>query len=333
MSARSGWLALGCLALFAVVASCSTEPTPREIDQDVKSGHAADAAKKLEQVRNDDPNDFDARLKLGEVYYEVARKSIDEDKQADYVEYLRKAQNEFLAAARLEPTSPRPHTWLGIITAYEGDLTGSETSFRNALRLAMSDRSQRYGGGVGGTYYSNLAHISVYKGDLPSARRYLDLATKTGAPQDEIDRISVLLSWKENDMVEARDVFNSAAELSKPFAETWDDAPLPKKMETFDDFAAVCCHNPTCGPHMESACKRERQSVAKRELELGTVQEQMKIERERRETLRQIYQKQKGEKNVEIMVDPDPNTPPATPPSNATPAPAPAPSSGSGTKR
>ncbi|HXX48566.1 MAG TPA: hypothetical protein VEN47_10075 [Myxococcota bacterium] len=316
------WALLGALAFLAAL-SCSTEPTPREIDQDVKAGHPEDAVKKLEQVRNDDPNDFDLRLKMGELYYEVARKSLDEDKQADYVDYLRKAQNEFLAAAAIEPTSPRPHTWLGIITAYEGDLTASETSFRNALRLAMNDKYER----AGGTYYSNLAHISVYKGDLETARRYLDKATKTGAPQDEIDRISVLLAWKENDMVEARDVFSSAAQLSKPFAETWDGAPLPKKMETFDDFAAVCCKNPTCGPHMESACKRERQNVAKRELEIGTVQEQMKIENERRETLRQIYQKQQGQKQVEISVDPDPNAPAAKPPAGGT---TPAPSGGSG---
>ena len=318
------WALLGALAFLAAL-SCSTEPTPREIDQDVKAGHPEDAVKKLEQVRNDDPNDFDLRLKMGELYYEVARKSLDEDKQADYVDYLRKAQNEFLAAAAIEPTSPRPHTWLGIITAYEGDLTASETSFRNALRLAMNDKYER----AGGTYYSNLAHISVYKGDLQTARRYLDKATKTGAPQDEIDRISVLLAWKENDMVEARDVFSSAAQLSKPFAETWDGAPLPKKMETFDDFAAVCCKNPTCGPHMESACKRERQNVAKRELEIGTVQEQMKIENERRETLRQIYQKQQGQKQVEISVDPDPNAPAAKTPAGGT-TPAPTPSGGSG---
>ncbi|HXZ84850.1 MAG TPA: hypothetical protein VEI82_05115 [Myxococcota bacterium] len=313
------WALLGGLALLAAV-SCSTEPTPREIDQDVKSGHPEDAVKKLEQVRSDDPNDFDVRLRLGELYYEVARKSLDNDKQADYIEYLRKAQNEFLAAAGIEPTSPRPHTWLGIITAYEGDLTGSETSFRNALRLAQTDRYEP----VSGTYYSNLAHISVYKGDLQTARHYLDKANKTGAPQDEIDRISVLLAWKENDMVEARDTFTSAAVVSKPFAETWDGAPLPKKMETFDDFAAVCCKNPTCGPHMESACKRERQPVGRRELEIDTVQEQMKIERERRETLRQIYQKQQGQKQVEISVDPDPNAPATTTPPAGSSAPAPA---------
>lgn len=106
-------------------------------------------------------------------------------------------------------------------------------------------------------------------------------------------------------MVEARDTFNGAVTLSKPFAETWDDAPLPKPMKTFDDFAETCCKNPTCGPHMENACKRERQSVARRELDLSTVKEQQEIEKERREELRKIYKTKKG--GVDITVDDDPN--------------------------
>jgi tetratricopeptide (TPR) repeat protein len=315
MPRRPVTLALLFALLFAV-GSCSTAPSPREVERDVSEGKIESAAQKLEQARDSDPDDFDTRMELGRVYYELARKAMDEDKQAAYVEYLRKAQTEIIAAARIEPTSPEPHTWLGIITAYEGDLKGSETAFKNALRLAQQDPYHRYGG----TFYSNLAHICVYKGDLEAARRYLDKGTKTGAPQDEIDRISVLLAWKENDMVEARDTFNSAATLSREFAETWDGAPLPKKMETFDDFAAVCCKNPTCGPHMENACKRERQTVAKRELEISTIQEQMKIERERREKLREIYQKQKG---LDVTIDPEPNTPApapsAPPPATSTP--------------
>jgi tetratricopeptide (TPR) repeat protein len=310
--------ALSLLAVFAFAsASCSTAPSPGEIQRDVQQGKAESAAEKLEKARDSDPDSFDTRMELGEVYYQLARKAMDEDNQALYVEYLRKAQTEILAAARIEPTSPEPHTELGIITAYEGDLNGSETAFRNALRLAQSDKYRQYSGG---TFYSNLAHISVYKGDLPAARRYLTKAGKAGAPQDELDRISVLLAWKENDMVEARDIFNGAVITSpRAFAATWDGAPLPKKMENFEDFAAVCCKNPTCGPHMENACKRERQAVAHRELTIDTVAEQLKIERERREQLKKIYEKKKG---VEITIE-DPNAPASTPPAT-TPAPAPA---------
>src|SRR5262249_49926775 len=118
---------------------------------------------------------------------------------------------------------------------------------------------------------------------------------------------SILLAWKENDMVEARDTFNGAVTLSKAFSETWDDAPLPKKMQTFDDFAQTCCRNPTCGPHMENACKREKQSVARRELDISTEKAQQDIERQRREELRKIYKTKKG--GVDITVDEDPNAP------------------------
>ncbi|MFI5316632.1 MAG: hypothetical protein ACHQ6T_13100 [Myxococcota bacterium] len=317
MSVRPVTLSIA-VALLLALASCVGAPSNEEIQRDVKEGKLDTAEQQLEKARDSDPDDFDTHMKLGSVYYELARKAIDEDKQTEYIEYLRKAQTEIIAAARIEPTDPQPHTWLGIITAYEGDLKGSETAFRNALRLAQTDRRQQ----AGGTYYSNLAHICVYKGDLPAARRYLDKGAKTGAPQDEVDRISVLLAWKENDMVEARDTFNGAATMSKAFAETWDDAPLPKRMETFDDFAAVCCKNPTCGPHMENACKREKQTVARRELEITTIQEQMAIERERREKLREIYNKKKG---LDITVEDEPNAPaPSSGAPASTPAPAPA---------
>ena len=309
MSNHSRLLSL-LVALSLGIGSCTTAPSPNEIARDEKEGKLGDAAAKLEKVRDSDPDDFDARIKLSDVYYGMARKSLDDGDQNGYIENLRKAQNEALAAAKIEPTDPEPHTMLGIITAYEGDLNGSEASFKNALRLAQ--RSQRrYSGG---TFYSNLAHICVYKGDLPAARRYLDKAGKVGAPQDELDRISVLMAWKENDMVEAHDIFNGAATTSKVFAETWDGAPLPKKMKTFDDFSETCCKNPTCGPHMEKACIRERQSVAKRELDLSTIEEQKKIEQERREELKKIYSKKKGQ--VEITVD-DPN---AAAPSGSSPS-------------
>jgi tetratricopeptide (TPR) repeat protein len=304
---RSCALALALLAAL----SCSSTSN-RAVEEDMKRGDYDAASKKLEQRSAEDPDDFEGHIQTGQEYYQLARRAIDDGKQQEYVQYLHKAQAEFLAAARLEPDSPIPHTELGIITAYEGDLKGSETAFRNALRLAMKDRYVR----AGGTYYSNLAHISVYQGDLEKARRYLDKGTKTGAPQDEIDRISVLLAWKANDMVEARDVFNGAAVLSKQFSETWDGAPLPKKMETFDDFAATCCKNPTCGPYMEHACARERHAVARRDLEAETVRKQLELEAERRKQLKAIYDRNKG---LDVQIEKDPTAPTTAP--DAAPAP------------
>jgi len=300
------------IAALLLVAACGGT-SPYAVQSDIKSGNLEGAAQKLEQRRDGDPDDLDTRLQLADVYYQLARKALDDGNQTAYVENLRKAQVEILEAVRIDPTSPRPHTWLGIITAYQGDLDASETSFKNALRLNLRERMELRGG----TYYSNLAHIAVYQGKLGDARRYMDKGAKMGAPQDELDRISVLASWKGNDLVEARDVFNSAVVLSPAFAETWDGAPLPQPMKSFDDFAAVCCSNPTCGPHMEGACKRSKHTVARRELDLDTLSQERKLEVERQTKLREIY---KRRKDVEITVEDAPASATAAP---AAPTPAP----------
>ena len=297
-----------CLVVALLFVAACSGTSQYAVDREMKSGNFEGAAQKLEQRRDGNPDDFETRLELADVYYQLARKALDDGNQTAYVDNLSKAQVEILEAVRIDPTSPRPHTWLGIITAYQGDLNASETSFKNALRLNLRERMELRGG----TYYSNVAHIAVYQGKLGDAHRYLDKGAKNGAPQDELDRISVLAAWKANDMVEARDIFNSAVELSPAFSATWDGAPLPKPMKTFDDFAAVCCTNPTCGPHMEGACKRAKQTVARRELDLDTLAQERKLEVARQTKLREIY---KRRKDVEITVEDAPA--PATP----TPAP------------
>jgi len=302
-----------CLCVALLLTTGCGGSSPYAVQSDISSGNFEGAAKRLEERRDGDPEDMDTRLELADVYYQLARKSLDQGNQAAYVDYLRKAQVEILAAVNIDPTSPRPHTWLGIITAYQGDLDASETSFKNARRLSQSQPRELQSG----TYDSNLAHIAVYQGKLPDARRYLSRAAKNFAPQDEMDRIMVLAAWKANDMVEARDIFNSAVTLSPAFAETWDGAPLPRPMKTFDDFAATCCANPTCGPHMEGACKREKQTVVRREVDVETMNAERKLEVERQQKLREIY---KRRKDVEISIEPD-EAPAATTPATKTPVP------------
>jgi Flp pilus assembly protein TadD len=316
---RHCWL--GTLAAIAMVlgwTACSAPaPTPAggagsetASTGGAKSGGASsgsaktggDAAKPASRgTRTPGPSSVQGRLELADRYYEEARKALDEGKQEEYLALLRKAQAEIIEATRIDPTDPQPHTQMGIITAYLGDLDAAESSFRNALRLSQRDRRRQ----PGGTLYSNVAHIAVYQGKLKEARRFLERAIRTGAPDDEIARISVLLSWAQNDMVEARDQFENAVITSKQFAETWDGAPLPKPMKNFSDFAGACCLNPTCGPHMANACAREKQSVAQREITLETVRQEMEMERERRAKLKDIYERRK---DLEISVE-DPNAP------------------------
>jgi tetratricopeptide (TPR) repeat protein len=303
------WIRL--LSLLAFVAACAG-PTQHSIEQDIEQGDVASATEKLEQRRNAYPDDMNVRLQLADAYYQLARKSLDGGDEPGYVRFLSQAQAETLAAMEIEPTSPRPHTWLGIITAYQGEMNAAETAFKNALRLNLKERYELRGG----TFYTNVAHISVYQGKLADARRYLDKGIKSGAPQSEVDRIQTLAAWKANDMVEARDIFNGAVQYSPEYAKTWDGAPLPQEMKTFDDFARTCCSNPTCGPYMEGACKRSKQPVARRDLTLETVAAERQLEVERQKKLREIYRRQK---EIEIEIEED-----GPAPTGPAPAPAPA---------
>lgn len=301
-----------CLIVaLLLLPACGT--SPYAVESDIKAGNFEGAATRLEQRRDGDPEDMETRIELADVYYQMARKALEAGNQPAYIAYLSKAQVELLEAIRIDPTSPHPHTTLGIITLYQGDASAAETSFKNALRLHLRERAElRHG-----VYYSNLAQTLVYEGKLQDARRYLDKAVKAGTPQAEADLISVLAAWKAGDLVEARDVFNSAVVLSPEFATTWDMAPLPKPMETFDDFTAVCCANPTCGPNMEGACKRAKQTVVRRDVDLDTVNAERKLEIERQQKLREIYQQRK---DVEISIETE-DAPAAATPAPKTPIP------------
>jgi tetratricopeptide (TPR) repeat protein len=305
--------------LGIVLGSCTSEPPRPSSPAQAENGPAIEeSTRRLERARDANPDNAEVRDALASEYYRVARKAIDAGDEARYRAYLAKAQEELLAAIRIEPGSPQPHTQMGIILAYQGDLTAAHTSFMNALRL-LHKRIPR-GATNDGLYYTNIAQIDLYRGDLKEARRNLDIGRKRGAPPDEIDRIETLLAWRSGDRVEATEVFAAAAEVTRGFADTWDGAPLPEKMKSFDDFCAVCCRNPSCGPHMADACKAASQTVTQREVTRETLVEEMRLERERRAKLKEIYDKQRS---ISIDVEPDAPTSPAEPSEKSAPKAAP----------
>jgi hypothetical protein len=184
----------------------------------------------------------------------------------------------------------------------------------------VRDRRPARGAAIDGVFYTNIAHIDVYRGDLAEARRNLDIGRKRGARPDEVDRIETLLAWRSGDRGSAAEIFAAAAERTPDFADTWDGAPLPQKMKSFDDFCAACCRNPSCGPHLADACKAESQAVTEREVTRETLVEEMRLERERRAKLKEIYDRQRS---VSIDVEPDAPGNPAQPAAKPAPKPAP----------
>ncbi len=287
------WHVALALVAFGALLGCTGAETARqgvnEAAEDTREGRVADARESLEILREDYPDDFEVRIQLAEVYYQEARLALEAGDQAEYLRFLGAAQEELIAAVAIDPASSAPHTWMGIVAAYRGDLNAALESFQNARRLDP----------VQGVSYTNLAHIWVYKGRLSAARTQLDKGRKLRGPQDEIDRIEILAAWRGGDFIEAQDVFDMA--LDNPgFADTWDGAPLPERMETFDDFANVCCANPSCGPNMGNACRLAQIEVAKRELEAETIRQELQLEMERRRKFREIYERRR---DLEITIE------------------------------
>ncbi|MEE9282326.1 MAG: DUF6584 family protein [Myxococcota bacterium] len=281
------------LALAALLLACAGGDSPsggmRKASEELQEGRVEDAQQTLETLREQHPDDIDVRLELADFYYQRARLALDGGDQAEYLRLLGAAQDEILAAVAIDPAASRPHTMMGIVAAYQGDLDTAMESFRNASRLAPFQ----------GVSYTNLAHIWVYKGKLSRARTLLDKGRKFRGPPDEIDRIEILAAWRGGDFTEAQDVFDMAL-VNPGFAESWDGAPLPEPMEDFDDFAEVCCANPTCGPNMGSACRKAQLKVKRRELEEETVRQELQLEMERRRKLLEIYERRR---DLEITVE------------------------------
>jgi hypothetical protein len=67
---------------------------------------------------------------------------------------------------------------------------------------------------------------------------------------------------------------------------------------------------------MEGACKRSKQNIVRREVDLDTLSEERKLEVERQTKLREIY---KRRKDVSITVEEAPSATPAPAPSDSTP--------------
>ena len=276
-------------AILLCAAACVTDPSIDVVERDLAYGRNAEAVAKLEVLRDRHPQSSGVRLLLGDLYYQLARESLDAGDETAYTRYLGAAQHEVLTAVELRPADPRPHTWMGIIAAYQGHLDTSLESFRNARRLDP----------VNPVSYTNLAHIHVYEGQLRRARRMLAMGRRLRAPQDELDRIEILAAWRERDFVEARDLYDMARDVPG-FADSWDGVPLPEPMRSFDDFAAVCCANPTCGPNMEGACRALALDVRTRDLEAQAILEELRLEMERKRRLREIYERRK---DLEIVVE------------------------------
>jgi len=267
------------LLVAALLLSCASGPSLRDAERDVDSGNIDQGIEKLEQIAVAHPNDYDVYMELTEAYFKKARKALDEGDQAGYLRYLGKAQESVLRAAELNPDSPSPHTWMGIIAAYQSDLDRVLINMKNARRLDPRNPIA----------YSNLAETYIYMGKLSNARRNLKKARKLGAPPVIIEMNEVLAAWRTGDYVEARDLFDTAYGLDPQVVRVWNEAAVSEPIQSFEDFTRFCCDHVACGPYMADACQDMNHGVRERNVDAETVRQELVLEMERRRRLEKIY--------------------------------------------
>ncbi len=284
---RERWIAGGLVALLACAPGAVAR---REAERDLAAGRADVAAEKLEVARDAAPRSVDIRVNLAHAYYLLAREALDARREADYVAYIEKAQNELLTAAEIDPESSDVHLWMGIILAYQNDIHGAIDSFTNAKKLAP---------GVW-VHTTNLAETWIYAGNVARARTLLDRARKQGAPPAVIEMNEVLAAWKQGDYVEARDIFEGVYSMNPDVVRNWNVAPVGERIESFEDFTKFCCNHVACGPYMADACKEMDLQVAERDLQEETLRKELDLAAERRRRLKEIYD---GRGDLDIKVE------------------------------
>jgi Flp pilus assembly protein TadD len=283
------WVLAGILA--ACVAGSGSEV--RRAGQELEAGRVDEAVARLESARERDPQSAEVRDALGWVYYHRAREAFHDGRFEDYERDLERALDEWIESLRIDPTQSHPHTGMAFVAAYQGNLDSALQSFHNALRLDPQSW----------VMYTNLAQTHTYRGTVSRARYWLRKARPLRPSPVNVEMNLALAAWREGDLVEARDLFDSAYQLNAREVNLWaaDDVPPEDPIETFEEYAAYCCSSPGCGPYMEVRCRELQLEVRRREVRDETLRRELVIEMERRRRLNEIY---RNRKDLKIDVEP-----------------------------
>lgn len=256
---------------------------------------------RLEQARDRAPNDPEARLELGRAYYLYARKSLDRKDFAAYGSYLGKAMDEAIECVRLDPRSPEPHGFMGLIAIYEGDIDRAFRSFANVRRLAPR----------AWVSYTNIVETLIYKGTPRlDIEPWVDRAERLGAPSAAVELNLTLVAWRDGHMDGAERHFRRVRRLGPELLQSWNGVRVPKPLETLTELMTYCCESPSCGPYLADACARSQLAVAQREVPAEVARRELMIEMDRRRKLDEIYQQHR---ELEIEVEKPEQVPPAQP--------------------
>jgi len=296
--------------LVAVLLAASADAAPSKPEPIVVP--TAEQITELERARDKRPKSAERRDELALAHYRFARAALDRGEFAAYEDHLARAMTEWVESLRLDPESPDPHIYMGMVSAYQGRIDDTLDSMYNARSLAPGSA----------VMYSNIAETLIYAGrDAREVESWLSRAERLGSNPAIIDLNRCLLQWRDGNLDGAARSFRFARKLDPSVVEVWNEAPVATPIKSFVDLTTYCCGSPACGPYLERACQKSELEVAHREVPEETALRELRIEMERRRELERIYQKRR---DLEVRVK-KPEEEAASGTSSAPPATNPAP--------
>jgi tetratricopeptide (TPR) repeat protein len=272
------------LLRVALVACIAAAPALAAPEPDATSVPTAAQIAQLAKQRDKRPRDFERRDELGIAYYRYARAAFDRGEFPEYEKYLGLAMDEWTESLRLRPENPTPHTFMGIVSAYQGRIDDALDSFQNARRLEPR----------AGVFYSNIAETMIYANrDAREVEGWLTRAQRIGVNPAILELNYCLLRWRDGKPEEAARYFTRALRMDPDVVRTWNEAPVSRPIQSFVDLTEYCCGSPACGPYLERACSAASLEVTRRELPEEVARRELLIEMERRRELERIYEQRK----------------------------------------
>jgi hypothetical protein len=138
-------------------------------------------------------------------------------------------------------------------------------------------------------------------GRLGRARTMVEKGRKLGLPPVFAETVEMLASWRQGDLVDAKDLFDLANQDPEAMRAWLQAEPgdLPT-FTTFEEFTAYCCGSTTCGPNMVGACEQMQLEVAQREVDAETLRREREAALASQRALRETFG---GRREIEIEAE------------------------------
>jgi Flp pilus assembly protein TadD len=276
------------LGLALAVWGCATDMSLSSVERDLEAGKVDSAVREIDALAAKQPHSYRVQQLRGVAHGEAALRRLFAQDEAAYLQHFETAMQAYARASSFDPRQAAPHTGVALLLFYQGDMQGALEEFLVARMLDP----------VNPMHYANLAQMYVYMGRLSRARNMVEKGRKLGLHPVYAETVEMLASWRQGDMVDARDLFDLASQ-DPDAMRAWlqDDPSVQPDFETFDELTAYCCAASTCGPHMGDACERMHHEVKQREVAAETLRRERLAALEREKARRKAFG---GRRELEI---------------------------------